>query len=187
MERCISKEVEKKTPETFSFVQSRDSHVQRVHFPAFCTDLVHNCAIDSLAFVGNLILSKSYDDCIELWLPCGLFDELETVCKSTKSNLQHLRHFSIRFTQPIWYVKCAVDPSYRFLAAGNDRGEVHVWEIFATDTDHPRQVMKTCKGSHASAIRDVKFSDDGSTLAATNDGGMVMKWDLIDINMSSNP
>lgn len=124
-------------------------------------------------------MSKSMDESIELWRPCGLFESHKSPSSTTLTDYRHLRHFHIPFKHIIWYVQFAVDPSCRWLAAGNDKGEVHIWDIFNSATDAPRQILRTAR--HHSSVRDVKFSRDGTILVATNDTGIVTKWDLADL------
>ncbi|GKY97597.1 hypothetical protein MPSEU_000718100 [Mayamaea pseudoterrestris] len=180
--RCTQKVFDNKSSSlTFALGRSRDFACERQHEPAFSTELIHNCAVDALCFVGNCIISKSCDESIELWLPRGLFGDEAIASETIKTEYKHVRHFRIPFEHRLWYVKFAVDPLCRLLAAGNDKGEVHVWEIFNGTTEGPRQVLTTCPTRQPSCIRDVKFSCDGTTLAATNDSGTVTKWDLIDL------
>jgi polycomb protein EED len=170
----------------FGLTKSQDTDTKRQQMPVFSTASLHNSAVDSISFVGDLLISRSCDECIELWSPRGLFDGCDVSSrKHVMSDFIHLRHFHIPCSQCLWYVKCAVDPTCRLLAAGNDRGEVYVWDIFGSD--EPLQILTTSSSKQQSCIRDVKFSRDGTTLVATDDSGTMTKWDLIGLEKLCDP
>lgn len=151
-----------------------------VQFPAYSTDGVHSDYVDSCAFLGNLLVSKSTDSRLLLWCPdvsarlrllrslarearasgvtaqagvgaeadllaaadawhdadmgpllagetgeaAGLTEDDEETEEGAATVLAELPlpHASL------WFVRFAVDSSHTRVAAGNDAGDVFVWE-----------------------------------------------------------
>lgn len=73
---------------------------------------------------------------------------------------------------PGGYPSCAADdsPDGRYLAVGDERGRVHIWDFAAG------KIARICEGP-TGYVRNVVFSPDGSRVCANNDGGEVTLWD----------
>ena len=138
----------------------------------------HHFTVDCIKFVGDLVLSKSTTNTISLWksnIPLSNFTpSLSEQRGLQSSSITHLRDFSIRKCDDIWYVKFGVDESCSLLAIGNTVGEIRVWEIGGTSNKHFCTLSNPlCNDT----IRKVSFSPDGDCLISVCDDGTVWKWD----------
>jgi polycomb protein EED len=167
---CVEKE---KDAQAFS-LEGNAEHVvstKREHFPIFSTDKLHFNVVDCVAFVGDLVLSKSIDDCVELWSPCLV----PTARRSIPSNdFVHLQRFDYT-GGACWFIKFACNPMGQTLAVGNQFGKIFVWDI-DQNSNKPKQILST---SDDKSIRALSFSSDGSMLVATNDDCCVHKWNVV--------
>ncbi|KAA0148991.1 hypothetical protein FNF29_06282 [Cafeteria roenbergensis] len=158
----------------------RPFHATLVQFPAYSTDGVHSDYVDSCAFLGNLLVSKSTDSRLLLWCPdvsarlrllrslarearasgagahtgarevddllaaadawhdpdmgpllagetgeaAGLAEDDEEIEEGAATVLAELPLPNAS----LWFVRFAVDSSHTRVAAGNDAGDVFVWE-----------------------------------------------------------
>jgi len=152
-------------------------------FPAFSTDAVHSDYVDSCAFLGNLLLSKSTDSRLLLWCPdvsarlrmletlarehrlgaageegaepaglneaaileaadawhdpdmgpllAGETGEAAGLAEDDEEPEEGAATIVAELTLPhttLWFIRFAVDSAHRQVAAGNDCGDVVVWE-----------------------------------------------------------
>ena len=76
------------------------------------------------------------------------------------------------FRQTFGSVVCiAWSQDGKFLATGDDRGEIHLWQVA------DGQPLLTFKG-HTSCVWSVSFSPDGQTLASGSDDQTIRLWDI---------
>lgn len=148
-----------------------------IQTPYFSTKKVHNDYVDCVSFVGDLILSRCCaTNNIVLWKPqfSSSSSSPPTLAKDGhKARMEDkvlvLREFSLKHCE-IWFVRFDVCLKNLFLAFGNTRGELKIWQI-------------TTKGEYilsppcSAAVRVVSFSPDGNYLVAACDDATLYKWD----------
>lgn len=145
------------------------------HFPIFSTLDVHCRWVDCVFFVGDLIVSKSSEGDMHVWLPRM---EQKTTLNGKRfqpppSKATMLNFFSL--PENDWYfVKFAIDPSGRFLAAGNQKGKIVVWSLGVIAA----KPMSSVEVGRSHAIRNLAFSPDGAFLVATTDAGAMFRFDV---------
>jgi WD40 repeat protein len=152
----------------------------QVEVPLFSTSKVHLHCVDSVHFVGNLILSKSIDSVIELWSPVLTTPEVVTgtasVITPLDNDIVHLRSFRYSGGDK-WFMRFAVDPSQKRLAVGNRLGKVFVWNIDGKSSG-ASHVLSLNGGTMSSIVRGLEFSPCGNVLVASMEDGSVHKWDV---------
>lgn len=75
----------------------------------------------------------------------------------------------------------AFNPDGSILAAGNDQGEVRLW-----DTGTRRPIGEVLKG-HTGPVGALAFSPDGTQLASAGDDGAIRLWDMATRRMVGEP
>jgi len=154
--------------------------------PIFSTNQIHLFCVDCVEFVGDLVLSKSVEDVIELWAPIlednnknGGDDDDDSYSRRRRfpplSDYVHLRSF--RYSNgSAWFMRFAVDPSGTVLAVGDTDGHLYLWDIAATSTESSSPRYKQKLPLRKGCIRSIAFSprhqdddDVGSTLVAVTD------------------
>lgn len=144
-----------------------------INFPEFSTRDIHTNYIDYIRWFGDLILSKSCENCIICWKP-GLFDEkIDSVTRSNK-NMSILHTFHAKDCD-IWYVRFSLDFSQKYLALGTQNGKIYLWNL---DIDNPKHIKKLTITHIKSKvpIRSVALSMNGQNLIAVNDEGHIFIW-----------
>ena len=162
---------------TSSIGDRKDFHPLCEQYPYFATDRVHLNYVDCVHFLGDLILSKSTYNSIVLWLPeipvTVQGDAAKGAAYCPPKEIIALRTFDLGHCN-IWFVRFGVDSDGRYLAVGNIRGEVDIWDIDSCKKSSIQQL----KPMVHSTIRMLAFSPDGSTLMACDDSASVCRWDI---------
>ncbi|KAK3774585.1 hypothetical protein RRG08_035015 [Elysia crispata] len=146
------------------------------HFPDFSTRDIHRNYVDCVRWLGNLVLSKSCENCIVCWKP-GSHHDSPKAKGDDKDKAWVLHRFEYRECE-IWYMRFSVDYNQQILALGNQVGHIFVWDL---EMEDPTQTKFT-KLSHnkcSSAIRQTALSKDGNILLAVSDDGTIWRWDRI--------
>jgi polycomb protein EED len=172
------------------FVSDRSQfnpHIER--FAVSVHNDVHSNKVDCVAWLGDLILSKSIFDEIILWQPI-IHDESSNISgsASSMSSILPIKIFHYARNDSFYFVRFALslDCTSSLLAIGNNNGQVYLWDINDFDNDRPLQIIKT---SHAgvtkkktkmnkknSIMRSLSFSPDGEILVACDANGGVYHW-----------
>ncbi|WP_417383370.1 WD40 repeat domain-containing protein [Gimesia sp.] len=100
------------------------------------------------------------DGPVEAQKPAIDYDAVNPVKTHMVAELKH--------TVPL--TSCRVDPTGRFIVAGAEDLDIHVW-------DYQTQEKRTLTG-HTSWVRSFDFSADGNTLYSACWGGDIKVWDL---------
>lgn len=104
-----------------------------VNFVAFSTKAVHQNYIDCVKWFGNLLFSKSIDNSITCWKPLGkhkyFISEEQRIFLEDPITIIH------KYPVPdceMWWMKFSFDLQNRYLAIGNQKGSVLVWDLQST-------------------------------------------------------
>lgn len=107
------------------------------------------------------------NDAIEARKPGVDYDAIDPVKTHKVAELKH--------TVPL--TSCRVDPTGRFIVAGAEDLDIHVW-------DYESKTKRTLQG-HTSWVRSFDFSADGNTLYSACWGGEIKAWNLLDTEPKS--
>ena len=169
-------------------------------FPYFATTKVHLNVVDCVQWIGDMILSKSTNNSIVLWMP-DLSDDSKVKSaaftppsdiiplryvfllfarnKNCQIDNMHLspeykRTFKIDHCDKKMYLRFATDLMGRYLAIGNLLGGVKLWSIDDYDDEEPCQTLDPIVES---PIRMLSFAPDGKILIGCTDDGKICRWD----------
>ncbi|XP_025099410.1 polycomb protein eed-like [Pomacea canaliculata] len=164
---------------TYNTKNSRPFPTWVNHFPDFSTRDIHRNYVDCTRWLGNLILSKSCENCIICWKPGSLEGSDANISinggSKTDDSVSILHRFDYRECE-IWYMRFCLDYQQKIMALGNQVGRIFLWDL---DVDDPSQT-KCTKLTHQkcnTAIRQIAISKDSSTLIAVSDDATVWRWD----------
>jgi polycomb protein EED len=163
-------------PKLWSATNTKPFRTVYEQMPYFSTNKVHTNYVDSVQFVGDLVLSKDTHDKVVLWYP-----ELSktTTGKSAgirlPSEVVALREFSITKCN-VWFVRFGTDVNANILAVGNTLGEIKLWDIGPT---HPtKKYYESLVHPHCySTVRMVALSPDSKFLVSCCDDASVWLWE----------
>ena len=105
-------------------------------FPASKHNDVHTDKIDCIGYVGDLILSKSINDDIRLWLPLQVKDPITNERDPNKSTIVEVRNYSYPGNE-FYFQRFATSfadnnnnsNNENLLAIGSSNGKVYMWDI----------------------------------------------------------
>jgi len=172
------------------FVDNRSQfnpHVER--FARSVHNDVHANKVDCVAWLGDLVLSKSIFDEIILWQPLSHCDSNGTnTGNTTKSSIAPIKIFHYDRNDYFYFVRfgLTMDGFSSLLAVGNNCGQVHLWDLDDADNDGHSTILKTWVGSSkqkkaskrkSALIRGVAFSPDGEVLVGCDADGFVFRWE----------
>ncbi|XP_005112534.2 polycomb protein EED [Aplysia californica] len=148
------------------------------NFPDFSTRDIHRNYVDCVRWLGNLVLSKSCENCIVCWRPGGHHESTKLKAEEKeKESVWVLHRFEYRECE-IWYMRFSLDYNQQIMALGNQVGHIFVWDL---DVDDPTQTKFAKLAHHKStaAVRQTALSKDGNILLAVSDDGSIWRWDRI--------
>lgn len=144
------------------------------HFPIFTTRDIHMNYVDCVRWMGNLVLSKSCENCIICWKP-GQLDQQEI--SSSDTSVTIIQRYEFKECE-IWFMRFSLDAEQKILALGNQVGRAYVWDLDVDDPGMARCTVLT-HPKCTSPIRQTSLNKDGSILLCVCDNGSVWRWDRI--------
>ncbi len=172
------------------FVDNRSQfnpHVER--FALSVHNDVHANKVDCVAWLGDLVLSKSIFDEIILWQPLSHCDSSGiNTGNTTKSSIAPIKIFQYDRNDYFYFVRfgLTMDGFSSLLAVGNSCGQVYLWDLDDVDNDGHSALLKTWVGSgkakkeskrKSAIIRGLAFSPDGEILVGCDADGFVFRWE----------
>jgi len=153
-----------------------DTYFQTVYhqLPFWATSKLHTDYVDSVAFVGDLILSKSTTNVISLLKPI-----LPQEIHASSASLSNINDKFIHLTDyPVpecgqWYIRFGLDKDCKLLAVGNCIGDLRVWEIGGA-----KKPLFLGNPICNSVVRMVTFSPDAKIMVAVCDDSSVWKYNV---------
>uniref|UniRef100_A0A915ASW9 Uncharacterized protein n=2 Tax=Parascaris univalens TaxID=6257 RepID=A0A915ASW9_PARUN len=141
-----------------------------VHYPRGSTRDIHTNYVDCVRVLGPLIFSKSTEDEIYLWKFGGLSEPVAGQGSNvkTESSVMHLRRLSMPETN-MWFIKFEIDPAQKYLVCGNQKGEIHIWDLKNGSFPNGMSdfVLRSKDVWHT--IRQCSFSPCGEYMVAVGD------------------
>ncbi|KAK9471120.1 WD40 repeat-like protein [Dipodascopsis tothii] len=161
------------------------NHPVVLHWPHFSTSSVHSNYVDSVAFYGDLVLSRAAKEFkIVLWRISGFdstadpagFEQTRAPTNHDKRDtrsafgdgFERLLQLSIPLTEP-WYMRfarLAAPGQPPLLAMGNDRARVLLWNLAALELD-ARAARDALVAARARQPSDSDDADDDHARAPT--------------------
>jgi polycomb protein EED len=150
-----------------------------VQFPLFSTNRMHAHCVDCVEFLGDLIVSKSTENVVQLWYPIiqnkkSPFGDILQPPSSDAILLQTFHYLDGDF----WFIRFAIEPQLKLLAVGTSHGGITIWKMC---DDNYQSVLKPIRNLHIHrhpTVRCVRFSPDGTMLFASTDDGSIYKWSV---------
>ena len=148
-----------------------------VQFPIYSTNRMHAHCVDCVEFLGDLIVSKSTENVVQLWYPIlqnerSRFGDILQPPSSEEILLK-----SFHYTDgDYWFIRFAVEPNLKLLAVGTSRGTITIWLMGDEDGQSVLKPIRNLNTNRRSTIRCVRFSPDGSMLFASTDDGSIFQW-----------
>lgn len=149
-----------------------------VQFPIFSSKKIHVHCVDCVEFLGDLVLSKSTENVVRLWLPQVLGrggGAPSSLLRSPPSSEMILLRTFVYEDADLWFVRFGLEPRQKLLAVGTMLGTIYLWNIATSSTP-----FQTLRLPRAAVIRYVSFSPDGTSLVATTDQGVLHRWTIHD-------
>ncbi|VDD94949.1 unnamed protein product [Enterobius vermicularis] len=144
-----------------------------IHYPYCSTRDIHADYADCVCIYHKMIFSKSVENKIVLWK----FGDLESgvagggTAVKTESSVLHFRQLFLP-DGDLWFVRCTIDPSGKYLACGNKAAAIHVWDLSNGMPANKRDFVLLPKGMKG-AVRQLSFSPCSRYLVAVGDDGCV--------------
>ena len=153
--------------------ESRRVSPKSEQFPLISTSRVHGNYVDCVRYFGDLLLSKSVEDVIELWT--AKEPKRPKLTRMPNTPVRALHSFKMNDCD-IWYIRFALDVSQKQLAVGNKSGTIYLWSL-ENPTRAPTRLEPP---SFAAAVRHVAFDYSGKHVLAVCDNASILVWQRSD-------
>ncbi|VDN05954.1 unnamed protein product [Thelazia callipaeda] len=148
-----------------------------IHYPRCCTRDIHTNYVDCVRIFHRLIFSKSTENEIVLW-KFGDFDDMlagQGNKLKTETCVIHFRQLKLPETN-MWYIKFEIDPLEKYLVCGNQKGEIHVWEINNGSLPSVKSNYVLRMKDVWCTVRQVAFSPCGQHMIAVADDASISRF-----------
>jgi len=179
--RCDTDKINKAVDLSYAYNNKRIFPTELCHFPDFSTRDIHRNYVDCCKWFGELILSKSCENCIVCWKPDKEEIKRELDNKDQNLNAEHkvvVVHKIGYKDCEIWFVRFSMDFEQKVLALGNQVGKTYIWDLDVSEPSHIRSAVL----SHpkcTTAVRQTSLSRDGRFLLTVCDDGTIWRWDKV--------
>jgi hypothetical protein len=165
-----------------SIIQEDIVHVQ---IPLFVNSDIHAQYVDDVAWIGDLILSKSTCNELVLWRPkCNVYDAVKYDMEVAAVGGVHiLRRFKY-YGADLWFLHFGLNLSEGIVAVGNKNGTCYLWNLELEEgakDGHKWSGFKSmaCAGGgnkkeDRMAVRCVALISRTALLAGLDDGRLVL-------------
>jgi len=138
-----------------------------VEIPAFSTNRVHDNYVDCVKWCGDLLLSKSINNCVVLWKPVYGED-------GNSDSAIPLKIFKLTDCD-MWFVKFSISMDSSLMALGNCTGNVYIWDLEKGQEQSISRPLASKKGELV--IRHTSVSYKNRFLVACG-SGVIACWPL---------
>lgn len=146
----------------------------------FVNSDIHTQYVDDVAWVGELILSKSTCNEVVLWRPKGnVYDSVKYNMEVTAvDGVTILRRFKYPAAD-LWFLHFGLNLSAGLMAVGNKNGSCYVWNLELDDVSKEgfrwgSYKAMDCSGSTPMAVRCVVVLSRITLIAGLDDGRVVL-------------
>uniref|UniRef100_A0AC35EY61 Uncharacterized protein n=1 Tax=Panagrolaimus sp. PS1159 TaxID=55785 RepID=A0AC35EY61_9BILA len=151
-----------------------------IHFSDAESRDLHTNYVDCVQFLGSYIFSKSSENFMVL-SKFGEFDDPSPCGRGIRDNKpESLSQQVAKMSLPncdMWFIKFGLTtgpPGQAWIACGNQKGVVHIWDI------HARPIPEKCHyqisdNNFPQVIRKVEFSPNGEIMLVVGDGGKICR------------
>lgn len=159
-----------------------------VQSPYFSSTKLHNDYVDCIQFVEDLLLSKSTNNTIILWMPINKAKDsnvasLPSSSDDSNSTMDYVVFRTFLLTDcENWFMRFGTTPDLRFLALGNAKGKIMIWDI---DSPVDAKPITTLTLPNKQSVRNVSFSPNQKSMVVCCDDSTVWKFDVT-VTTSSN-
>lgn len=135
-----------------------------IQFPAFVTRRVHTDYVDSVEWIGDLLVTKSIESKLVLWKPdVRRRKDAVVVCRSY-----------LYETGKQWFARFGVNAECTLLCIGGDRGGLSLFELSSSPASATvKPVQRLATPNTTKQIRSVKFSPNSEYIVAGGDDGIL--------------
>ena len=155
--------------------------VVHVQLPLFVNSDIHKAYVDDVAWVGELILSKSTSNELVLWRPrARMHDAVKfDIEVSAVEGVTVLRRFKYH-SADLWFMHFGLNLAAGVVAVGNKNGMCYVWNLELKEGAREGhkwggyKSMDCSVGGPAMAVRCVAMVSRTALLAGLDDGRVVL-------------
>lgn len=148
-------------------------------FPRYVNRAVHKNYVDKVAWVGELLLSKSVHNRLLLTKP-DLRAKESLAVPTTEFKL--MEEFIVN-GHKCWFIRFDLDRAKRLVAIGNVHHGISVYDIQRGGNEHPTCVLRPpWSGADIgdNYVRQCAFSPDASIIVAVDDKSRVIQYDRVE-------
>ncbi|KAI3433388.1 hypothetical protein D9Q98_003204 [Chlorella vulgaris] len=147
--------------------------------PHFSTERAHWNYVDCVRWLGDLVLSKSVDDCILLWSP-----DTSTAQHAADGDVQLVQELQLEGCANVWWMRFALDYWCTTLAVGTSTGQVLLFDPHSQQSQPKARLkpLRAAKTDRAPLVRQTAVSYDGGIVVACHDDGSLTRWDRVSVS-----
>ena len=155
----------------------------QIETPLFTSTALHSDYVDCVHWYGDVLISKSVDNCLVMWRPAVDIATLAAGALAPQTAFVVLREFDIP-NCGLWYIRFALSADLTVMACGNRVGGVHVWRLgdYVGGAASARMQLKV-----RVPVRIVQFDASGEHVLAGLENGTVHVFALVHSENDDSP